>query len=102
MMGGLSPRDAVMATQKRADGGVKGYYVAGTPDLRTQFFTVPKNKGLSIISEEANKRALLPGPNKYTIKPTDNWGRGNSTNGSSSVLPKDKRLTETDRIELRN
>jgi hypothetical protein len=76
--------------------------VAGTPDMGSLNFSVPKGKGLSIISEEANRRSSIPAPNKYQIKPTDNWGRGSSVNGSATVLPKDKRLTETDRIELRN
>lgn len=81
---------------------MKGYYVAGTPDLKSVIYTVPKRKALSIIAEEANRKANLPGPNKYTTKPLDNWGRGNSLNQTPTCLPKDKRITEIERIALRN
>jgi len=76
--------------------------VAGTPDNKSSFFTVPKRKGLSIIAEEANRKASLPGPNKYTTKPIDNWGKGNSYNATPIVSSKEKRITEIDRIAIRN
>ena len=64
-MGSMSPRDAVLAAQKDMASGVKGYYVAGTPNHDSLNFTVPKRNTLSIIAEDANRRASMPAPNKY-------------------------------------
>jgi len=63
---------------------------------------VPQRKTLTIIAEEAKLKSMIPSPSSYSIKPLDNWGAGRSVNNGISTLPKSKRLTENDQIEIRN
>jgi len=62
---------------------------------------VPQRKTDTIIVEEAKKKSLFPSPSTYSIKPIDKWGSGNSVIVGNN-LPKGKRLTELDQIEIRN
>ena len=62
---------------------------------------VPQRKTLTIIAEEAKKKSLIPSPSTYSIKPVDKWGVGNSVNAGNN-LPKSKRLTEPQLIEIMN
>lgn len=76
--------------------------MAGTPNQASLNYTVPKRNVLSIIAEDAKRKASMPSPSSYKINPQTNWGRGTSVNQTPTVLPKDKRITEIDRIALRN
>ena len=76
--------------------------MAGTPSQGSLNYTVPKRNVLSIIAEDAKRKENMPSPNTYKINPQTKWGRGNSVNQTPTVLPKDKRITEIDRIGLRN
>lgn len=103
VIGGLSPRDAVIASQKQADEGTaKGYYVAKTPNEGTLNFSVPKGKGLSIIAEEAKYRSLQPSPVTYDVKVENDWNKKGSRNTSTTILPREKRVTEANLIEIKN
>jgi hypothetical protein len=59
-------------------------------------FTVAKSKKLTIIAEEANRKAAGPSPGTYLVKPAIDWGNGHF------MIGKDARKTEPDMIAKRN
>jgi len=99
----LSPRDLVISTQRNYSGDtIKNYTLPSTELLGIgRMSRVPQRKTLTIIAEEAKKKSLIPSPSSYSIKPVDNWGLGHSVN-NGNTLPKSKRLSEIDMIEIRN
>lgn len=99
----LSPRDLVLATQRTHSGDtIENYTLPSTELLGAgRMSRVPQRKTLTIIAEEAKKKSLIPSPSSYSIKPIDKWGTGNSVN-NGNTLPKAKRMTEGEVIELRN
>lgn len=99
----MSPRDLVISTMRtNANDTIKDYTIPGTELLGVgRMSRVPQSKALTIIAEEAKKKSAFPSPSTYTIKPVDNWGAGDSKIIGNN-LPKAKRISEIDMIELRN
>ena len=105
MLGGLSARDAVLSSSNRgnSDSGVKGYYVQKVGNVdKLETHTVPKGKGLSIIAEEAHKRASMPSPLTYKLHGENKWDYDSSVNKTGKLMDRAKRITEPMRVEMRN
>lgn len=100
----MSPKEQVIASSRNvgAGWGIPGYDLPTIePDQAGPSFMQPKSKKVSNIEADAKRKQLIPSPSHYKLKTAIPWSE-KSANQSPSVLPKSKRLSQIDIIELNN